>query len=285
MDRDKLKELVKSLSIENKKEMLQEIYNSLDNVRNSIQSSMEPVYKAVEPIAEAVSNFNQSVIEPFIKSESFQNTVNSILSWFRNIDWQKVSETYNLNALFCNEIKEQLQTKNIDTAILSPFNLSQLAELYITSNQCGLMFVDLIEDNIQLFGNFEYEKAQTYLNIITKRKAQSLDNAPKALNIDSSYVENLKYSEKNIRELIELALRDYDKSNISLNDQEKKLLTSLKQNSFLENKDIARILELQLPEVETLCETIRKKLNIDYFEDDNVKRQLLISMAKNITLK
>ena len=278
MNKDQLKEQVQSLSTEEKKELFKDIFSSIDTVRNTIYSSMEPIYKAVEPIAEAISNFNQSVIEPF------QSTVNSILSWFKNIDWQKVNETYDANAKFCNEITQQLESKNIDISILQELNLSQAAELYISSNQCGLTFTDLIEDSIQLFDKFEYNKAQLYMNIIIKRKNQTADNTVNLLNIDLSYVENLKYSEKIIAELVELALREYEKNNISLDDEEKKLLNVL-QNRFLDNKELGKILGLQLKEVEESCKKMREKFNIDYFEDDNVKRHLLISLAKRIVIK
>ncbi|MDD3014319.1 MAG: hypothetical protein PHC34_11505, partial [Candidatus Gastranaerophilales bacterium] len=170
MDKDKFKEQLKLLSDEEKKELFQDIYNSIDAVRNSINTSMEPVYKAMEPLTTAISNFNQSIIEPFIKSEPFQNTVNSILNWFKNIDWQKVSETFEANSKFCDEITQQLEAANIDICILNKFDLSQIAELYIVSNQYGLTFTDLIQDNLQLFDKFEYEKAQIYLNIIKIRK-------------------------------------------------------------------------------------------------------------------
>jgi|GEM_PF-2985927 len=285
MDKEKFKEQVKSLSEEEKKELFQDLYNSFETFRNSFHTSMEPVYKAVEPLAAAISNFNQSVIEPFIKSESFQNTVNSVLSWFRNIDWQKVSETFEANSKFCDEITEQLESKNIDICILNKFDLSQIAELYIASNQYGLTLADLIEDNIQLFGKFEYEKAQTYLDIIKRRKIQIADNSTGILNINDNFVENLKYSEKNMVELIQLALKEYEKNNISLLEEEKKVLNALKQNRYAKNKDLGKILGYQPQEIEEMCISIRKKFNIDYFDDDNVKRNLLISLAKNVTFE
>jgi hypothetical protein len=220
-----------------------------------------------------------------MKSESFQNTVNSILSWFKNIDWLKVSQTLDINSKFCDEIIQQLEAKNIDISLLNEFNLSQIAELYIASNQAGLTFSDLIEDNIQLFGKFESVKAQAYLDIINKRKNQVLENAGTNLNVNEGFVENLKYSENNIAGLIELALKEYEKNNIFLEDKEIRLLNAYKLNKFVQIKDLTKILAYQPKEIEELSAGIRKKFNIDYFDDDNVKRNLLISLAKNIVIK
>jgi len=285
MDIEKFKEKIKLLSEAEKKELFQDLYNSIDIVRASIQNSMEPVYKAVEPLASAISNFNQSIIESFIvKSESFQNTINSMLNWFKNIDWQRVRETYEINSKFCDEVLNQLESKNLDSKILNDFNISQIAELYLVSDQCGLTFSDLIEDNMQLFGQFEYNKAQVYLDIIKKRKNQSINN-DNSLNIDEGFVENLKYSEKNIAELVGLALREYEKSDIVLQEEDKKLLNTLKQNKFLKDKELARIFGCSTDEIATLCAKVRKEFNIDYFDDDNVKRSLLVNLAKNITIK
>jgi len=284
MDKEKFKDLVKTLTDEEKRELFQDLYNSFEAFRNSFNSKMEPVYKAVEPIASAISNFNQTVIEPFIKSESFQNTVNSIMYWLRNIDWQKVSDTFETNSKFCDEINEQLQTRNIDTSILSKFELSQIAELYIASDQNGLTFADMIEDNLQLFNQFDYENAQTYLNIINKRKNQTAGNPLKTLNVNETFVENLKYSEKNITELIGLALRESEKNTVSLLDEEKKVLNTLKQNRYAKDKELARILNYQPHEIEEMCANIRKKFNIDYFDDDNVKRNMLTCLATKIEI-
>jgi hypothetical protein len=285
MDIDKLKEQFKSLSDEDKKEFFKDIHNSIGSIRNSIYNSMEPVYKAMEPIAAAISSFNQSIIDSFIKSESLQNTVNTLLNWFRNIDWQKVSETLNVNSKFCDEVIQQLEANNIDINLIADFDLSQIAELYIALNECGLTFTDLIEDNLQLFNEFKYEKAQIYINIIKKRKKQITENTPKVSYINDSFVENLKYSEKIITELVQLAIREYDKGNITLSEEDKKLLIALKQNRYLTNTELGKILGYQPSEIESICVNTRKLFNIDYFDDDIVKRNLLTCLARNIVIK
>jgi len=238
-------------------------------------------------IGDMISNFS----ETFTKSEAFQNFEktknyirNAMSELINNVDWQRVRRAYQFNIKILNEILRQLKEKNLDY-ILKNIDTSQAIELYILSYECGLTFADMVEDNLKLFETFEYEKAIKYLSTLNKRKKQITSNNLKPLNAGYELLNDIKYSDENIRPFIICTLEDYEKGKIPLNNEEKILLRHLKQNGYLKNKQLASLMNYRERGIEEICKKIRIKFNLDYVEDRKIKRHLLIMLAKYIEIE
>jgi len=258
-----------------------------DKENNEIQKAIQQPFvefgKAVSNIT-SLYKFNNILstlcLKPFSDFAESNKTLATGFEFASDI--QRVTDslhkTYNIFEIAQKELTE----RNIDIEIIADLEISEFVGLYSLSCKSGLSFADIVEDSLKLFGNVSYEQAVTYLELLNSRKDQIIKNDLKSVNFDDNFNEDLEYSLKYTESQIQKKIKEYTKGEIKLKEEEKNLLRHLKKNKFLSNKDLAEKMKYSERGIEELCAKIRRKFDLDFIEDKNIKRQLLIDLAKKI---
>lgn len=232
-----------------------------------------------------------SAIMRIPQSEAYKKFVNNIKiidknlsDWVKSVDWEQISKNIKALSKLTNDIQEQLKERNIDFNTICDLDAIDLIELYSRSYDVGIHFGDMVEDNLKLFKSFEYTNALIYLDIIEKRQNQIAENKQKPTVIDDDNLKKLKYIGVDFENVLKVALIEYENGTIHISDVEKTLLKQLKDNSYLTNKNLAEILGYTDRGIEDICRRIREKFYINDSDDTNIKRKLLITLAKQIKI-
>jgi DNA-binding CsgD family transcriptional regulator len=217
------------------------------------------------------------------KMKTFEKQVNAFVHKLHQIDWQKVSDTLKTNADISENILAELERKQIDSSLLDDISFPEMLELYVLSTQQNLPFGELIEDSLDLFNEVDYDASKTYLRLLDKRSARTMDDLKK-VQLPADLLEKLKTPDAYIKELLEVAIKNYAEGKISLSETEQKILKAFKNSSWLTNKALAEHIFCSERTIENNCAKIRERFGLDYLKDKNSKRRVVIDLAPFLTL-
>lgn len=181
----------------------------------------------------------------------------------------------------------ELERRNINTEVIGELEFSEIFKLYTLSNKIGLTFADIAQDSLNMFGRVQYEQSVAYLQALNKRIKQVVKNNLKDFDFKDDFLEDLnalEEAEANAIYYIKLKIEEYEQGKIKLTEQEKNVLAAFKKNKFLSNSILAQMFGYSDRNIENICANIRKKFEMDSIEDKLVKRILLTSLARYITL-
>lgn len=219
---------------------------------------------------------------PFVKSIQVARTT---FEWLNDINrLQKTIASMQQSSKVFDSIIKELEQRNINTEVIGRLKLSEILKLYNLSNETGLTFADMAEDNLQTVGELKYEQAVSYLECINRRKGQIVKNDIKNFKVEEKFIEHLEYIEDSSGSQIKSKIEAYERGEIDLTEREKKILAAFKKNQFLTNKHLADMFGYSVRNIEEICRKIREKFEIDFVEDKLIKRTLLTNLAKYITL-
>jgi len=259
-----------------------------DKENNEIQKAIQPfvdIRKAVNSL-NLLGKFN-NVLNPLgIKLFQDLEEANKTLAAGFELanDLQRIADSLQKTYKIIEAVQKELAERNIGTETIAALEIPELFRLYSLSGKYGLSFADIAEDSLKLYGNVSYEQALTYLERLNSRKDQIIKNDLKSVNFDDNSNKNLEYSLKYTESQVINKLKEYAKGEIKLREEEKTLLRYLNKNKFLSNKDLAQKMDYSERGIEELCAKIRRKFDLDFIEDKNAKRQLLIDLAQHIQL-
>jgi len=259
-----------------------------DKENNEIQKAIQPFVEFGKAVNNLTSLYkfnnilNTLCLKPFNDFAEANKTLAA--SFELASDMQRIADAFHKTYEIIEAAQKELAERNIDIEAIAQLEISELFRLYFLSGKSGLSFVDIIEDSLKLFGNVSYEQSLTYLELLNNRKDQIIKNDLKTANINDNSNENLEYSLKYTESQVAKKLKEYAKGEIKLKEEEKNLLRHLKNNKFLSNKDLAQKMDYSERGIEELCAKIRRKFDLDFIEDKNTKRQLLIDLAQHIEL-
>ena len=220
--------------------------------------------------------------------KSIQNTMagfERLKNIFNNLNnLQKITESFQKTSYILDNIQKELAERNIDIKVFQNVPMSEMLKLYSIPDKSGLSFADLVEDSLKLFGCVSYEKIVIYLELLNSRKKQLIKNEAASVGSENDFSEDIKCFEEWISAYILVKLEDYEKGDVELKAPEKKLLSKLKENKFLSNKELAQSLGYSERGIEELCAKIRRSFEMDLIEEKTAKRQALVELAKYIEL-
>lgn len=214
---------------------------------------------------------------------NFKTGMKKLRTKINETNWYELIENFQTNSQIADNIEKELKERQIDMSVMEEINISQALELYVKATEQNLTFVDLVEDNLNLFGKFEYNNAIKYLIMLAKRK----DRTVKDLQVDSvklNILEKLDKYDKEVQEYIKTSVSKYNCGEIKFNDIEKTILKKLKNNIFLKNKKIAKDCNFSERCIENNCANIREKFGLDFLSDKNDKRLSLIFLAQYLQI-
>jgi DNA-binding CsgD family transcriptional regulator len=215
--------------------------------------------------------------------KAFEKQVNAFVHKLNQIDWQKAEEHFKINADISESILAELDRKEIDSSVLDGIRFPEVVELYVLSTQQNLPFGDLLEDSLLLFNEVDYDASKTYLSLLDKRRDRTMDDLKK-VQLPAGLLVKLKNHDAYIKELFQVAVKNYTEGKISLSETERKILQAFKKNRWLTNKALAEQLNYSERTVEANCAKIRERFGLDYLTDKNSKRRVVIDLAPFLTL-
>jgi DNA-binding CsgD family transcriptional regulator len=214
---------------------------------------------------------------------AFEKQVNAFVHKLHQIDWQKVSDTLKTNADISENILAELERKQIDRSVLDDISFPEMLELYVLSTQQNLPFGELLEDNLDLFKKVDYDASKTYLRLLKKRSARTIEDL-KEVKLPADVLVKLKTDDAYIKDLFQVAVKHFEEGKISLSDTERKILKALKKNRWLTNEKLSKEVHYSERTVEAHCAKIRERFGLDYLTDKNSKRLVVIDLAQVLTL-
>ncbi len=225
-------------------------------------------------------------IESFLRSEemrSLQTQLKQFVHKLNQIDWQNALDTLKINADISENILAEIERKQIDSSLLDDITFSEMLELYVLSAQQNLPFGELLEDSLDLFKKMDYEASKTYLGLLDKRRDRTMDDLKK-VQFPADVLVKLKTDDAYIKELFQVAVKNYTEGKISLPEAEQKILKAFKNSIWLTNKALAAQLNYSKRTIEKNCANIRELFGLDYLTDKNSKRLVVIYLAQVLTL-
>lgn len=226
--------------------------------------------------------FNPSSLNQF---QAFNEVNKNLAAGFElTKNLQRITDSIDKTYKIIEAVQKELNERNIDIEIIVELEIVELFKLYSLSGKSGLSFADIVEDSLKLFGNVSYQQAVKYLELLNSRKVQIIKTDLKFENFDDISDEDLEYSEKYTESQVVKKLKEHAKAEIKLKEEEKNLLRCFKNNKFLSNKELAQRMKYSERGIEELCAKIRRKFDLDFLEERNTKRQLLIALARLIEL-
>jgi transcriptional antiterminator len=216
------------------------------------------------------------------KMKTFEKQVNAFVHKLHQIDWQNAEEHFKINADISESILAELDRKQIDSSVLDGISFPEVVELYVLSTQQNLPFGELLQDSLDLFKKVDYDASKTYLRLLDKRSTRTMDDLKAQLPAD--VLVKLKTHDAYIKDLFQVAVKNYTEGKISLPEAERKILQALKKSSWLTNKALAEHIFCSERTIENNCAKIRERFGLDYLKDKNSKRRVVVDLAQKLPL-